>query len=67
MTGQFTPNPGWVWSRYFADYSGTSAGPNGHGQLGTNYAAGGANVVTNGTGALGPIPSITSQVQRYLT
>ena len=67
VTGQFTTNAGWVWSQYFADYYGTLAAPNGNGQLGTNYAVGGANVVTNATGALGPIPSVTTQVQRYLT
>lgn len=67
VTGQFTTNPGWVWSQYFADYYGTLATPNGNGQSGTNYALGGAGVITDRTGALGPIPSLTSQDDRYLT
>ena len=56
VTGQFTTNPGYVWSQYLADYYGTSAAPNGNGQTGSNYAAGGARVGVNSTGALGPIP-----------
>ncbi len=67
VTGQFTTNPGFVWSQYLADYYGTSAAPNGNGQTGTNYAAGGARVGVNTTGALGPIPSLATQVNNYLT
>ncbi len=67
VTGQFTTNPGLVWSQYLADFYGTGAGPNGNGQTGTNYAAGGARVGINTTGALGPVPSIATQVTNYLT
>lgn len=66
VTGQFTTNPGWVWSQYFADYYGTMARPNGNLQTGTNYAAGGAGVTTNNIGPLGPIPAIITQVNTYL-
>lgn len=66
VTGQFTTNPGFVWSQYLAEYYGTSATPNGNGQTGTNYAAGGARVGINTTGALGPIPSLATQVNNYL-
>ena len=67
VTGQFTTNPGYVWSQYLADYYGTSAAPNGNGQTGSNYAAGGARVGVNSTGALGPIPSLATQMNNYLT
>ena len=67
VTGQFTTNPGLVWSQYLADFYGTGAAPNGNGQTGTNYAAGGARVGINTTGALGPIPSLATQVNNYLT
>jgi outer membrane lipase/esterase len=67
VTGQFTTNPGFVWSQWLADYYGTSAAPNGNGQTGTNYAAGGARVGVNTTGALGPQPSLTTQMNNYLT
>ncbi len=66
VTGQFTTNPGFVWSQWLADYYGTTAGPNGNGQTGTNYAAGGARVGINSTGALGPIPSLATQTTNYL-
>jgi outer membrane lipase/esterase len=66
VTGQFTTNPGFVWSQYLADFYGTRADPNGNGQTGTNYAAGGARVGTNSTGALGPIPSLATQTTNYL-
>ena len=66
VTGQFTTNPGYVWSQYLADYYGTSAVPNGNGQTGPNYAAGGARVGVNSTGALGPIPSLATQMNNYL-
>ncbi len=71
VTGQFTTNPGFVWAQWVADYYGTGAGPNGNGQTGTNYAAGGARggalVGFNTTGPLGPIPSLTTQMNSYLT
>jgi outer membrane lipase/esterase len=67
VTGQFTTNPGFVWSQWLADYYGTSAAPNGNGQTGTNYAAGGARVGVNTTGALGPQPSLATQMNNYLT
>ena len=66
VTGQFTTNPGSVWAQYLATYYGTESIPNGNGQLGTNYAAGGARVGVNSTGALGPIPSMTTQMNNYL-
>ncbi|MBP6750389.1 MAG: autotransporter domain-containing esterase, partial [Xanthomonadaceae bacterium] len=66
VTGQFTTNPGFVWSQHLADYYGTGAAPNGNGQTGTNYAAGGARVGINTTGALGPIPSLATQTSNYL-
>ena len=67
LLGRFTTNPGLVWSEYLAEYYGTSAYANGNGQVGTNYAAGGARVGTNTSGALGPIPSLATQVNTYLT
>lgn len=67
VTGQFTTNPGQVWAQYLAEFYGTRADANGNGQTGTNYAAGGARVGTNSTGALGPIPSLATQVNTYLT
>ena len=67
VTGQFTTNPGFVWSQYLADFYGTRADANGNGQTGTNYAAGGARVGVNTTGALGPIPALSTQVNNYLT
>jgi outer membrane lipase/esterase len=66
VTGQFTTNPGLVWSQYLADFYGTGAAPSGNGQTGTNYAAGGARVGINSTGALGPIPSLATQVTNHL-
>ncbi|RBD58027.1 autotransporter domain-containing esterase, partial [Xanthomonas oryzae pv. oryzae] len=44
VTGKFTTNPGWVWAEYVADHFGTNAAPNGNGQIGDNYAAGGARI-----------------------
>lgn len=67
VTGQFTTNPGLVWSQHVADFYGTRADPNGNGQTGTNYAAGGARVGINSVGALGPIPSLATQTTNYLT
>lgn len=76
VTGQFTTNPGLVWSQYLADYYGTNAStawlatspatpP--RADAGTNYAVGGARVSVDGSGALGATPSLNSQVNAYLT
>ena len=65
LLGKFTTNPGLVWSEYLADYYGTSAVSDNQG--GTNYAVGGARTGTNTSGALGPIPSLTTQATSYLT
>ena len=67
VTGKFTTNPGWVWSEYVADYYGTNATPNGNGQSGDNYAAGGARVAAVNVTAFGSAPSLTTQVNAYLT
>ncbi|TWI06273.1 outer membrane lipase/esterase [Luteimonas cucumeris] len=64
--GQFTTNPGWVWSQYLADYYGTNGAANGNGQTGDNYAVGGAMVGTDRTGDLGPTPSLATQMNNYL-
>jgi outer membrane lipase/esterase len=66
VTGQFTTNPGLVWSQWLADFYGTTAGANGNGQSGSNYAAGGARNGVDVTGALGFIPSLATQTTRYL-
>jgi len=66
FTGQFTTNPGDVWAELLADAYGGDRNPNGNGQTGDNYAAGGARVGVNTVGALGPIPSLSSQVNTYL-
>lgn len=64
LLGRFTTNPGLVWSEYLADYYGTNATSANQG--GTNYAVGGARTGTNTSGALGPIPSLTTQATNYL-
>ncbi|WP_349985738.1 autotransporter outer membrane beta-barrel domain-containing protein [Stenotrophomonas sp. WHRI 8082] len=66
VTGKFTTNPAWVWAEHVADYYGTNATPNGNGQTGDNYAAGGATVATDVVGPLGPTPSLATQASRYL-
>lgn len=66
VTGQFTTNPDFVWAQYLADYYGTSAAPNGNGQVGPNYAAGGARVSGQNPGPLGPPPPLTAQLANYL-
>jgi outer membrane lipase/esterase len=66
VIGQFTTNPGFVWSQYLADFYGTSATPNGNGQGGPNYAAGGARVGVDVVGPLGFIPSLVTQTNTYL-
>jgi len=68
ILGRFTTNPGLVWSEHLARYYGTNARANGNGQTGDNYAAGGARVsVDEVNPLLGPIPSLTSQYNNYLT
>ena len=64
ILGRFTTNPGLVWSEFLAEYYGTNAISANQG--GTNYAVGGARTGTNGSGALGPIPSMTAQLTSYL-
>ena len=74
VTGQFTTNPGYVWSQYFADYydsnadvawKATGATPTLAG--GNNWAVGGARVGTDVVGGLGYTPSLASQYARYLS
>ncbi|TVS63463.1 autotransporter domain-containing protein [Xanthomonas perforans] len=67
VTGKFTTNPGWVWAEYVGDHFGTNAAPNGNGQTGDNYAAGGARIQASSVSALGAAPSVTSQINTYLT
>jgi outer membrane lipase/esterase len=66
LIGKFTTNPDLVWSEYLADYYKTNASPNGNGQTGDNYAVGGARVGVDTATALGPVPSMVSQVNGYL-
>jgi outer membrane lipase/esterase len=66
FTGQFTTNPGDVWAELLADYYNSNREPNGNGQTGNDYAAGGARVGIDTVGALGPIPSLRSQLNSYL-
>ena len=66
VTGQFTTNPGLVWSQWLADHYGTAARPNGNGQEGDNYAAGGARNGVDVVGALGFTPSLATQATQYL-
>lgn len=63
ILGKFTTNPGLVWAEYLADFYDTAAAPANQG--GSNYAVGGARVDTDTTGALGPIPSVTTQLGSY--
>ena len=64
--GKFTTNPNLVWSEHLAERYGTQAQPNGNGQTGTNYSAGGARVDVDVTNALGQVPALTTQLERYL-
>ena len=62
--GRFSTNPTLNWADYVAAYyGGNSTSAN---QGGYNYAVGGARNGTNSSGALGPIPSITTQINGYL-
>lgn len=64
ILGKFTTNPGLVWSEYLADFYGTDADAANQG--GSNYAVGGALAGTDTVGALGPTPSMMTQVTNYL-
>lgn len=74
IIGQFTNNPGYVWSQYLADYYGSNAAPAWTGNTtatptpaaGNNWAVGGARVGTSTVGGLGYTPSLTAQYQAYL-
>lgn len=75
VTGQFTTNPGYVWSQYLADYYGSNATSawtaNGTANPklnpdGNNWAVGGARVGVDTVGGLGYTPSLASQYARYL-
>ena len=66
ILGRFTTNPGLTWAEYVADRYGTRATPNGNGQSGDNYAVGGARIAVDTATALGGVPSLRTQVGRYL-
>lgn len=74
LVGQFTTNPGYVWSQYVADYYGGNAAPAWTGNTtatptrgsGDNWAVGGARNGTSTVGGLGLTPSLTAQYQAYL-
>ncbi len=63
--GRFTTNPGPVWAEFLAQFYGTGAVSANQG--GTNFAVGGARTGVNTAGALGPIPSLTTQLGSYLS
>ncbi|MDI1251810.1 autotransporter domain-containing SGNH/GDSL hydrolase family protein [Thermomonas sp.] len=74
VTGQFTTNPGLVWSQYLADYYGSNADSAWFGTgagttpgAGNNWAVGGARAGQDSFGALGYTPSMASQVTNYLS
>ena len=74
VTGQFTTNPGQVWSQYLADYYGSNAesawfgtGVGATPGTGNNWAVGGARVGQTTAGALGYTPSMVAQVTDYLS
>ncbi len=72
LLGQFTTNPGLVWSQQRADYYGgdASAAWVGNGTAnptltgGDNWAVGGARVDASTVGGLGYTPSLTAQYAR---
>jgi len=73
VIGQFTTNPGYVWSQYMADYFHSNANSawlatGGAPTLstGNNWAVGGARVDIDFVGSLGYTPSLTSQYAAYL-
>lgn len=74
VIGQFTTNPGYVWSQYMADYFGSNASvawkatgatptlvPGGN-----NWSVGGARVDVSSVGGLGYTPSLTAQYAAYI-
>lgn len=75
VIGQFTNNPGYVWSQYLADYYGSNAAPAWTGNTtanptlagGNNWAVGGARTGTSTVGGLGYTPSLAAQYARYLS
>jgi outer membrane lipase/esterase len=73
VTGQFTTNPGYVWSQYMADYfhsnadvAWTATGATPTPAAGNNWAVGGARVNIDSVGGLGYTPSLVSQYHAYL-
>ncbi len=74
VVGQFTTNPGYVWSQHLASYYGGDASPAWTGNTsatptpgsGDNWAVGGARTGTSTVGGLGFTPSMTAQYQAYL-
>lgn len=73
VIGQFTNNPGYVWSQYLADYYGSNAQSAWNGTTttpaladGNNWAVGGARMDVDSISGLGYIPSLTSQYAAYL-
>ena len=62
ILGRFSTNPTLVWSEYLADYYGTNATSANQG--GTNWAVGGSRTGTDATGAP---PSLSTQINNYLT
>ena len=74
VVGQFTTNPGYVWSQHLASYYGGDASPAWTGNTtatptagsGDNWAVGGARTGTSAVGGLGFTPSLTAQYQAYL-
>lgn len=75
ILGQFTTNPGLVWSQQLAEYyrGNASAAWTGNGTTnpalagGDNWAVGGARAGVDTGSALGYIPSLTTQYARYLS
>lgn len=73
VIGQFTTNPGYVWSQYMASYFHSNAevawkatGATPTPATGNNWAVGGARVDADSVGGLGYTPSLTSQYAAYL-
>src|SRR5690606_38296778 len=68
VLGRFTTNPGLVWAEWLALHYCADATPNGNGQSGDNYAAGGAMVATDRMGPpFGLPPSLATQVATHLS
>jgi outer membrane lipase/esterase len=74
VIGQFTTNPGYVWSQYLADFYGSNAMPAWTGNTtatptpadGNNWAVGGARNAVGYATPLGYIPSLASQYSAYI-